>query len=449
MHSSQRQLSTALHGGADHGFDQAPVQHRRTIPAALKYPAIEFECFLLADTNAGLHADIHAQVKRVSNDLENSALIESSIESSVLELGLVTLGLHNQADEQHNELLISLAAARAMPVVMIADDPLAAHRSILPPNVIAVIDNSQHGAEKLHRVTRQLGSNAHQKIWLVGEFDDYIELLLKNLGYQVTHVDFLHQIDFADECVNLRANASIVVLNSSGARSYQDFDNVPLPLLQALEANESFSMVTVLDVQSCELKSHWQQLGVVAMDSRYMLEYELIEHVQISLQRQHRLITLQHDAVRDSATGIYNNNYLEDSGRRLHAAASRGDTSFAVVVIQLRAAHSLAGIRNAEVIQVMHQLLQEELRLNDVVAQRFPDELVCLVSSAERNTVAAFLERVCESLRDGLHQHFDTDISLGIGATAEQGADFDGMMHRATMAALQSRMPGNGLVVIL
>ncbi len=445
MHSSRRQLSTSFHREADHQLDRESVQRRRSLAAAKKYPGHEVRCFLLADTNTGLDADIHTQVKRVSNDPETL----DPGESSAMELGLITMGLDNSIDDQHTELLISVTAARATPVVMIADDPVAARRSILPPNVVTVIDNSQRGAEKLHRITQQLGANAYQNIWLVGDFDEYTQLLFRNLGYRLTTVDFLHQIDFADECLNLRANASMVILNSTGARSYQDLDNAPLPLQQALETNESFSMITLLDKQSSELKAHWRQMGATTMDSSHMLEQDFVEHVQTSLHRQHQLVKLQHDAVRDSATGIYNKTYLEDSGRRLHAAARRGDASFAIVVIQLRAPQSLAGIRCAEVIQVMHQLLQTQLRFNDVVAQRFPEELVCLISSAERHAVAGFIERVCDSLCDSLNEQFDSEIVLGIGATAEQGADFDGMMHRATMAALQCRTPDNELVVIL
>lgn len=443
MQSSTRQLSTAVQDvPAPVAADKAGNRSRgRRGSAAQRYEAVKAQFYCLADSNVGLHVEIQAMVKSVTNSLE----CRSTCDVGLLELGLIPLGLENG----QTEVLITAAATQALPVVLVADDLVAARRNALPPNVIGVIANDDSGAAKLREISHQIGSNAHQNLWLVGEFDGYTCQLYLNLGYRVTCVDQLHQVDFADECANLRASASIVVLNSSGARSYHDFDNFPLHLQKALEGNDFFSMITLLDAQSCELKYLWQQLGVTAIDRRYMLEHEVAHLVQVTLRRQHKLVALSHDAVRDSRTGIYNKNYLEDSGRRLHAAAQRGETPFAVVVLQLRASGSLAAADNFDVIQAIHRVLQNELRINDIVAQRFPEELICLVSSSERYALAGFLERICDAIEAELVAQFEKDLPLSVGATIEQGASFDTMMHRATMAALQCRLPESGIVVIL
>lgn len=441
MQSNTRQLSTVVQGNLAHGRDKESIQHQRRATAAQRYCAAETQCFCLADSNVELHVDIQARVKSVTNSVE----CRSSCDAGVLELGLIPVGLGNG----QSEMLISAASSQALPVVLVADDLVAARRNPLPPNVIGVIANDESGAAKLRELCDQVGANVHQNIWLVGEFDDYTRLLIQHLGYNVTCVDQLHQIDFADECPNLRASASIVVLNSSGARSYHDFDKFPAQLEKALNGNDFFSMITLLDAQSCELKYLWQQLGATAIDRRHMLEQEVLDLVQTSLRRQHRLVTLTHDAVRDSQTGIYNKNYLEDSGRRLHAAAQRGESPFAVAVLQLGSSGSLAASDNFAVIQAAHQVLQRELRFNDVVAQRFPEELVCLISSAERYALAGFLERILTAIETELEGRLGHNMPLRIGATIEQGASFDSMMHRATMAALQCRLPESGIVVIL
>ena len=445
MQSSSRQLSTITDSGSDNQQGENFVHHVPKIPAARKFAGASLECFLLADTNAGLHSDIQSQVRCTSNTPE--CLVTTG--DNVLQVGLVTLLQNDQVDDQRNELLMSAAASMALPVVLVTNDPVAARRSPLPANIVDIVENDTTGAGRLRETTTKLAANVHQKIWLVGQFDDYTGLLFRNLGYQVSEVDQLSEIDFADECANLRASATLVVLNSAGARSYHDYDKFPIVLSQALQGNEFFSMITLLDAHSSELKQYWQQLGATALDSRTLLEHELLDLVRTSLARQHRLVTLQYDAVRDTATGIYNANYLEDTGRRLHAAAARGELSFAVVVLQIRASRSLAGTRTVEIVEAMNEVLLKELRISDVIAQRFPEELVCLISSAERYALASSLERVCDSLQCRFEEQFGLEFPLAIGATAERGASFDAMMHRATMAALQCHLPDNGIVVIL
>ncbi len=441
MQGNTRQLSTVVQRSKAFEQSEETVRHLRRDSASVKYRPVEVQFFCLADSNLGLHTDIQARVKSVTN----SAECRSRCNVGLLELGLIPFGATNK----QSELLMSAAATQALPVVVVADDLVAARRSPLPPNVVAVIANDESGAAKLRDISHQIGSHVHQKLWLVGDFNGYTQRLYQNLGYSVTCVDQLHQIDVVDECSNERASASTVVLNSSGERSYHDYDNFPAQLEEAIASNEYFSMFTLLDAQSCELKYLWQQLGVTAIDQRYTLEQEVVGLVRASLSQQHRLVTLNHDALRNCRTGIYNKNYLDEAGRLLHAASQRGETPFAVVVIQLRATDSLASVDNVEIIQNIHQLLQSELRVNDIVAQRFPEELICLISSAERYSLAGLLERVHKAIQVNLESQFGRELPLRIGATVEQGASFDAMMHRATMAALQCSLPDSGIVVIL
>lgn len=446
MQSTNRQVHATVQDEGDDNRHGSPAFQRRHIAAATRFKPGEVSCFLLADSNTCLHPDLHREVRVVSND---PGYCETGEESSIL-IGLIPMDDGaTRGTTSHAELMIQSATSQALPVVLVTEDVSVVRRTSLAPNIVDVVSNDPHGAQRVRELQSQVGANIHQEIWLVGEHDAYTASLLNGLGYQVHCVEKLHEVDCADECSNLRSKAVTVILNSCGPRSYSDFDKFPPRLEQALSGNECFSLFVKLDAQSAELKSLWRQRGVATSDTRYVSESDLVLQVQAALRQQHLLAMLQHDSCRDPRSGICNNNFLEESGRRLHATAQRGDSPFSVVVLQTRMIESLARTAESEIIEVLHECLSRELRESDVIAQRFPGELVCLVTSTGPYALPHLVERLHESVMQDVQQRFGVECSVSIGATAERGIGFDSMMHRATMAALQCQLPDSGLVVIL
>ena len=93
--------------------------------------------------------------------------------------------------------------------------------------------------------------------------------------------------------------------------------------------------------------------------------------------------------------------------------------------------------------------IKKHLRQHDIVAQRFPGELVLLITSSAQLELASLLQRLSEEIQMFVAEELDRKIELAVGATAENGVNFDAMLHRATMAALQCKLPGSGVIVML
>ena len=419
-----------------------------------RYPAAPVRCHLIADSYPALHPEFSPLISSVSS--------VDVFDDETLAIGAKTLlvlpvddSVGNHRDDSTTKLLEELCVARQvtgsaqLPVVLVCSNPTSLRRMGCPANTLATITNSADGAYRLRRLMRQFGQRQHQRIWIIGDKDTTLGDLFDCHGFDARRADQIKDIDSIDAGVTSRHAAEHILLVSCGPRCFSDHDNCPPHFVSALQGNDLLSMSVILDETSIDMKPAWEERGATTMMLSQINEQTLIEQITQKLYIQHQVAILHHDAVRNPNSGMYNKSYLDDCGRRLHGMASRGSLFFAVAVVQLRSKENGHGEPDSDALSQVSKYISQHLREHDVVAQRFPGELVFLITNSTPPGLQSFLQRLSDNLQEFLTDHLQRDIDLAIGATAENGVSFDAMLHRATMAALQCKIPGSRIVLTL
>lgn len=436
-----------------HDQRDMPSEHLCSGSAAMsaieRYPATPIRCHLIADKHPTLHSSFNTLIEAISSDVEFLQNNAADLASTFLLIPVSDDSFARQDVLKNLRLTQSSAKNEHLPIVVITDGLPGTRHVGFPPNVVATIPNSPEGAKALRQLIKRFAQRRHQRLWLVGDNGTYLENIFTCLGFDVRSVQHPYQIVGVDECMSNRNGAEHIMFASCGPRCYGDYDNFPANIESALKGNDLFSMSVILDEVSMELKAGWESRGATTFLLNDLAEEDLVKRATDTLHMQHQIAMLHQDVIRDPESGIYNKTYLDDCGRRLHSMASRGDVFFAVVVMQFRMKSAITDKLEAKALAMIDQHIKSHLREHDIVAQRFPGELVFLITSSAQLELASFLQRLSDEIQNYVAEELDRKLELAIGATAENGVNFDAMLHRATMAALQCKMPGSGIIVML
>lgn len=419
-----------------------------------RYPAVPVRCHLIADRYPLLDSEFSALISSVSSaDLLDQQDPDS--DARVLLLLPIDEAAPGNDTYSDNRLLEKFSAIRQaaalkrVPLVLIGDNPASLRRVGYPANTLATITNSPDGARALRRLMRNFGQRKHQRIWVVDEAGSSLSDLFECHGFDVQQVDQVVGIDSVDEGVTSRNAAEHILLISCGARCFSDCEKFPPHFESALQSNDLLSMTVILDDMSADMKPLWEERGANTLMLSELNEFALVEEITKKLYMQHQVAILHQDTMRNPSSGMYNKTYLDDCGRRLHSMAGRGSLFFAVAVVQFRNNEISCSELDTDALQQVNAYIGQYLRQHDVVAQRFPGELVFLITSSTPPGLQAFLQRLSDYLQEFITEYLHCDVDLAIGATAENGVSFDAMLHRATMAALQCQLPGSRIVLTL
>lgn len=437
----------------NHGQRDMSSEHLRfsstNMSAIERYPATPVRCHLIADRHPTLHSSFNTLIDATSSDID-------FLQNRAVDLASIFLLVPVSDDvfarqDVLKDLRLTQASAKNehLPIVVITEGNSGSRHVGFPPNVVATIPNSPDGAKALRKVIKRFAQRRHQRLWLVGDNGTYLENIFTCLGFDVRSVQHPFQVVGINECMNTRNGAEHIMFASCGPRCYSDYDNFPANIESALDGNDLLSMSVILDEVSMELKAGWESRGASTFILNDIVEEDLVKRATDVLYMQHQIAMLHQDVIRDPESGIYNKTYLDDCGRRLHSMARRGDLFFAVAVVQFRMKSATVDNLEAKALAMIGQYIKAHLREHDIVAQRFPGELVFLITSSAQLELASFLQRLSDEIQDYIDESLDRKPELAIGATAENGINFDAMLHRATIAALQCKMPGSGLIVML
>ena len=414
-----------------------------------RYPATPVRCHVIAERHPVLDSSFNTLIDAASSDVE-FLQNRATDQTCVFLLLPVADDIFSRQDVLKNLRLTQTSEKNEhKPIVLVTNGPSHTRHVNLPPNVVAVITNDADGSKALRRLIKRFAQRRHQRIWLVGDNGSYLANIFSCLGFDVQSVQHPYQILGVDENMNTRNGAEHIMFASCGPRSFADYDNFPATIESALQSNDLLSMSVILDEVSVELKAGWESRGASTLIFNDIIEQDLINRATDALYMQHQLAMLHQDVIRDPASGIYNKTYLDDCGRRLHSMASRGDVFFAVAVFQFRMKSAISDELESRALAKIDKHIKKHLRQHDIVAQRFPGELVLLITSSAQLELASLLQRLSEEIQMFVAEELDRKIELAVGATAENGVNFDAMLHRATIAALQCKLPGSGVIVML
>jgi len=344
----------------DDSHDQRnmPSERLRSSSAAMsaieRYPATPVRCHLIADKHPALNSSFNTLIDAISSDVDFLQNNATDLASTFLLIPVSDDAFARQNVFKNLRLTQASAKNEHLPIVVITDGPPGTRHVGFPPNVVATIPNNADGAKALRQSIKRFAQRRHQRLWLVGDNGTYLENIFTCLGFDVRSVQHPYQIVGVDECMSTRNGAEHILFASCGPRCYADYENFPAKIETALKGNDLFSMSVILDEVSVDLKAGWESRGVSTFLLNDIVEEDLVKRATDALYMQHQIAMLHQDVIRDPESGIYNKNYLDDCGRRLHSMASRGDVFFAVAVVQFRMKNAITDKLEAKALAMIH-----------------------------------------------------------------------------------------------
>lgn len=174
------------------------------------------------------------------------------------------------------------------------------------------------------------------------------------------------------------------------------------------------------------------------------LNSELEERVQ---QRTHQLEDL---ASRDALTGLYNRRYFSDVISREFAASERYDADLTCLMFDLdhfKETNDRFGHRAGdEVLILVAECIQAELRDSDVAARFGGDEFILLLPRTSGAAAATVAERIVERFADCLRRHtspLPTTLSIGVASLrVTRARSAEALIHEADLALYAAKSGG-------
>jgi diguanylate cyclase (GGDEF)-like protein len=169
----------------------------------------------------------------------------------------------------------------------------------------------------------------------------------------------------------------------------------------------------------------------------------------------HQMVELREQAIRDPLTGLFNRRYLQETLEREFSRARRENLAISILIMDIdhfKQINDTFGHQAGDyILQKFGKLLQECVRLEDIVCRYGGDEFVVVMPNAN---VAAACERA-EQIRITFHaqcisfedHELHATLSLGTAAYPKHGSSAEEVLSNADQALYQAKQAGRNQTV--
>lgn len=180
-----------------------------------------------------------------------------------------------------------------------------------------------------------------------------------------------------------------------------------------------------------------------------MLIGGLMNLVQVRLVLGNVLARLMAQAYTDQLTGVSNRRGLLRSIERTHERATRGDSGYVVLMVDVDHFKSINDLHGHEggdrVLQRVAQALQRGLREGDIVARWGGEEFCVLLPRIEPADALALAERLAQQI--AADESPRVTVSIGLAAAGVAGEGADDVIRRADDALYCAKRAGRNRVM--
>ena len=196
--------------------------------------------------------------------------------------------------------------------------------------------------------------------------------------------------------------------------------------------------------------------ALVPVEARAVVATEhgrpLVQLVLVDLTERERSETLRHQAQHDTLTGLPNRGLLMERLGQAVAAARRGRSGLALMLLDLdrfkyvNDAHGHAV--GDELLRQAAERIRRTIREVDTLARLGGDEFALLqIDARDARAMAQLAGRICEVLAEPFQlggQEIITSVSIGIAAWPADGTDLDTLLRQADLALYRAKAHGRG-----
>ena len=158
-------------------------------------------------------------------------------------------------------------------------------------------------------------------------------------------------------------------------------------------------------------------------------------------------------AMRDQLTGLYNRHYLQEIANHKLSEAIRHQRSLCLLVLDLDLFKDINDTHGHPfgdvVLQRLSALLNEQSRLEDVVARIGGEEFVILIDHCNASEANEKAESIRLGTAELMPNGIPITVSIGIAELNLNGENFDELLARADKAVYQAKDNGRNCVVSL
>lgn len=169
----------------------------------------------------------------------------------------------------------------------------------------------------------------------------------------------------------------------------------------------------------------------------------------------HQVVELREQAIRDPLTGLFNRRYLQETLEREFSRAKREALTISILIMDIdhfKQINDTFGHPAGDyILQEFGKLLQECVRLEDIVCRYGGDEFVVVMPGAN---IAAACERAEQiratflARRIAFEDHeLHATLSLGAAAYPRHGLSADEVLSNADQALYQAKQAGRNRIV--
>jgi diguanylate cyclase (GGDEF)-like protein len=205
---------------------------------------------------------------------------------------------------------------------------------------------------------------------------------------------------------------------------------------------------------------HFQGLKELIPDGTDWLQRRaetVADHVALTLTNIKLRETLQHQAIRDSLTGLFNRRYLDETMvREIHRAQRKG-APLGVIMLDLdhfkRFNDTYGHEAGDNLLRILGEFLLTQVRYEDVPCRYGGEEFVLIMPEASLDVVKARAKEIREKVPQlqVLHRGQlleSTTVSLGVAMLPDHGATVEDLLRAADDAMYQAKREGRNRVVV-
>lgn len=200
-----------------------------------------------------------------------------------------------------------------------------------------------------------------------------------------------------------------------------------------------------------------EQSGAYGYILKPFNERELHASIKLAMQKSKQYQDLHHQSTRDALTSLYNRRYLEESLSQERLRAEQQNTCFSVLMIDIdhfkRFNDTYGHDAGDYVLKEVSLLLQEAVRVSDIVCRYGGEELLALLPTCNEDQahVLASLVRVRISLLQLVHSDRPLGpitVSIGVASFPKHATTETALLKAADEALYQAKAEGRNQVVI-